>query len=75
MIYELQVIHDSKESKLPLLVYMSRERRPSRPHRFKAGALNALVSKVFLEYFFLCFVHKIFRVHSRFVVFGRKVLL
>ncbi|KAL0376734.1 UNVERIFIED_CONTAM: Cellulose synthase-like protein G2 [Sesamum calycinum] len=30
-------------SKLPLLVYMSREKRPSRPHRFKAGALNALL--------------------------------
>ncbi|KAM3356508.1 cellulose synthase-like protein G3 [Capsicum galapagoense] len=38
-----EVIHDNKESKLPLLVYMSRERRPSCPHRFKAGALNALL--------------------------------
>ncbi|XP_016492090.1 quillaic acid 3-O-glycosyltransferase CSL1-like [Nicotiana tabacum] len=47
----VEVIHDNmknerfedKQSKLPLLVYMSRERRPSRPHRFKAGALNALL--------------------------------
>ncbi|KAL0388467.1 UNVERIFIED_CONTAM: Cellulose synthase-like protein G3 [Sesamum radiatum] len=45
------VIYDNKNnegakddhSKLPLLVYMSREKRPSRPHRFKAGALNALL--------------------------------
>ncbi|KAH0641244.1 hypothetical protein KY285_037830 [Solanum tuberosum] len=39
----IEVIHDDKESKLPQLVYMSRERRPSSPHRFKAGALNALL--------------------------------
>nr|XP_025884638.1 cellulose synthase-like protein G2 isoform X2 [Solanum lycopersicum] len=39
----IEVIHDNKESKLPQLVYMSRERRPSSPHRFKAGALNALL--------------------------------
>ncbi|OIS98865.1 cellulose synthase-like protein g3 [Nicotiana attenuata] len=47
----IKVIHDNmkiegcedKQIKLPLLVYMSRERRPSRPHRFKAGALNALL--------------------------------
>ncbi|XP_019253983.1 PREDICTED: cellulose synthase-like protein G3 [Nicotiana attenuata] len=47
----VEVIHDNmkiegcedKQIKLPLLVYMSRERRPSRPHRFKAGALNALL--------------------------------
>lgn len=31
------------EPKLPLLVYVSREKRPSYPHRFKAGALNALL--------------------------------
>lgn len=50
----LQVIHgdtymddnenDEESTKMPLLVYVSRERRPSKPHRFKAGALNALVS-------------------------------
>lgn len=28
---------------MPLLVYVSREKRPSHPHHFKAGALNALV--------------------------------
>lgn len=39
--------HDSKseikQTMLPLLVYVSREKRPSQPHHFKAGALNALV--------------------------------
>ncbi|OVA05277.1 Cellulose synthase [Macleaya cordata] len=30
-------------SDLPRLVYVSRERRPTYPHRFKAGALNALL--------------------------------
>ncbi|XP_051129337.1 cellulose synthase-like protein G3 [Andrographis paniculata] len=43
----VEVIHDSKTddggSKLPLVVYVSREERPSYPHRFKAGALNALL--------------------------------
>ncbi|KAL0457064.1 UNVERIFIED_CONTAM: Cellulose synthase-like protein G3 [Sesamum latifolium] len=47
----VEIIYDNKKnegtmddhSKLPLLVYMSREKRPSRPHRFKAGALNALL--------------------------------
>ncbi|KAL7105421.1 hypothetical protein ACP275_07G043100 [Erythranthe tilingii] len=48
----IEVIYDNKNnegtmnnelSKLPLLVYVSREKRPSRPHRFKAGALNALL--------------------------------
>ncbi|KAF8401836.1 hypothetical protein HHK36_012782 [Tetracentron sinense] len=29
--------------KMPLLVYVSRVKRPSYPHRFKAGALNALL--------------------------------
>jgi hypothetical protein len=29
---------------MPLLVYVSREKRPAWPHHFKAGALNALVS-------------------------------
>ncbi|KAB2009430.1 hypothetical protein ES319_D10G166200v1 [Gossypium barbadense] len=31
------------ELEMPLLVYVSRERRPSKPYRFKAGALNALL--------------------------------
>ncbi|PIN11330.1 Cellulose synthase (UDP-forming) [Handroanthus impetiginosus] len=48
----VEVIHDNmkndgtmddKYSKMPLLVYVSREKRPSRPHRFKAGALNTLL--------------------------------
>ncbi|KAL5747072.1 hypothetical protein ACOSQ2_024369 [Xanthoceras sorbifolium] len=43
----VEIIHenkiDEKESKLPLLVYVSRERRASYPHRFKAGALNTLL--------------------------------
>ncbi|XP_074354970.1 cellulose synthase-like protein G2 isoform X2 [Apium graveolens] len=45
----VQVINDNRGStdendiKMPLLVYVSRERRPSYPHRFKAGALNALL--------------------------------
>ncbi|CAI9771279.1 unnamed protein product [Fraxinus pennsylvanica] len=46
----VEVIYDTKKnegvedkSKMPLLVYVSRERRPSRPHRFKAGALNSLL--------------------------------
>jgi len=28
---------------MPLLVYVAREKRPSHPHHFKAGALNVLV--------------------------------
>jgi len=28
---------------IPLLVYIAREKRPSHPHHFKAGALNVLV--------------------------------
>ncbi|XP_059446004.1 probable cellulose synthase A catalytic subunit 8 [UDP-forming] [Corylus avellana] len=30
------------QAKMPLLVYVSREKRPSHPHHFKAGALNVL---------------------------------
>ncbi|KAL8263572.1 hypothetical protein R6Q59_021702 [Mikania micrantha] len=33
--------HD--QTKIPLLVYVSREKRSSHPHQFKAGALNALI--------------------------------
>jgi len=32
-----------EQVKLPFLVYVSREKKPSQPHHFKAGALNALV--------------------------------
>ncbi|KAL8525078.1 hypothetical protein ACS0TY_014614 [Phlomoides rotata] len=48
----VEVIYDNKknegirvddEPKLPLVVYVSREKRSSYPHRFKAGALNALL--------------------------------
>lgn len=42
----IEVIHDNtsevEQVELPLLVYVSREKRPSRPHHFKAGALNVL---------------------------------
>ncbi|GMN68342.1 hypothetical protein TIFTF001_037397 [Ficus carica] len=34
---------DDEGSRLPTLVYMSREKRPNWPHNFKAGALNALI--------------------------------
>ncbi|GKF02285.1 cellulose synthase-like protein G2, partial [Tanacetum coccineum] len=45
------IIHDNQKSgsndgdkvQMPLLVYVSREKRPSLPHRFKAGALNTLL--------------------------------
>ncbi|KAL0348982.1 UNVERIFIED_CONTAM: Cellulose synthase-like protein G3 [Sesamum angustifolium] len=32
-----------KEERMPLLVYVAREKRPSQPHNFKAGALNVLL--------------------------------
>ncbi|TXG74484.1 hypothetical protein EZV62_003063 [Acer yangbiense] len=42
-----EIIHENKideeGSKMPFLVYVSRERRASYPHRFKAGALNTLL--------------------------------
>lgn len=43
-----QVIQENSSSeieqvKLPFLVYVSREKKPSHPHHFKAGALNVLV--------------------------------
>ncbi|KAG8370359.1 hypothetical protein BUALT_Bualt14G0108700 [Buddleja alternifolia] len=34
---------DPKQKEMPLLVYVAREKRPSHPHHFKAGALNVLV--------------------------------
>ncbi|KAL7210020.1 hypothetical protein ACSBR1_031569 [Camellia fascicularis] len=55
-----EVIHDNGkdgednngQTKLPLVVYVSREKRPSQPHNFKAGALNALISQslAFVQY-------------------------
>ncbi|KAF5962183.1 hypothetical protein HYC85_003392 [Camellia sinensis] len=36
-------VKNNYQTKMPLLVYVSREKRPSHPHRFKAGALNALL--------------------------------
>ncbi|KAF6163726.1 hypothetical protein GIB67_036186 [Kingdonia uniflora] len=47
----LQIIIDGRDSNavdadgcvLPTLVYLSCEKRPNRPHNFKAGAMNALV--------------------------------
>ncbi|CAK8577640.1 unnamed protein product [Lathyrus sativus] len=37
------IIDDVDNVKMPLLVYVSRERKPFSPHHFKAGALNALL--------------------------------
>ncbi|KAL0348965.1 UNVERIFIED_CONTAM: Cellulose synthase-like protein G3 [Sesamum angustifolium] len=34
---------DSGQQEMPILAYVAREKRPSRPHHFKAGALNALI--------------------------------
>ncbi|KAB2014691.1 hypothetical protein ES319_D09G244300v1 [Gossypium barbadense] len=34
---------EKDEVKIPILVYVSREKRPSRRHNFKAGALNVLL--------------------------------
>ncbi|XP_020547350.1 cellulose synthase A catalytic subunit 4 [UDP-forming]-like, partial [Sesamum indicum] len=34
---------DSNQREIPLLVYVAREKRPSHPHHFKAGALNVLL--------------------------------
>ncbi|KAL3828702.1 hypothetical protein ACJIZ3_017504 [Penstemon smallii] len=34
---------DSNTEEMPLLVYVAREKRPSHPHHFKAGALNVLI--------------------------------
>ncbi|KAJ9182237.1 hypothetical protein P3X46_006254 [Hevea brasiliensis] len=38
----VEVMQDNSYE-MPLLVYVSREKRPSHPHNFKAGALNALL--------------------------------
>ena len=37
----IEIIND--QPGMPLVVYVSRERRPSLPHKFKGGALNALL--------------------------------
>ncbi|XP_051125361.1 cellulose synthase-like protein G3 [Andrographis paniculata] len=34
---------DSNQKGMPLLVYVAREKRPSHPHHFKAGAINVLL--------------------------------
>ncbi|KAK6161367.1 hypothetical protein DH2020_004748 [Rehmannia glutinosa] len=34
---------DSDKEEMPVLVYVAREKRPSHPHHFKAGALNVLL--------------------------------
>ncbi|KAK6138743.1 hypothetical protein DH2020_027519 [Rehmannia glutinosa] len=34
---------DSSQKGMPLLVYVAREKRPSHPHHFKAGAINVLL--------------------------------
>ncbi|XP_059632393.1 cellulose synthase A catalytic subunit 4 [UDP-forming]-like [Cornus florida] len=34
---------ESDQAEMPLLVYISREKKPSHPHHFKAGALNVLL--------------------------------
>ncbi|BFG15497.1 hypothetical protein CerSpe_017720 [Prunus speciosa] len=36
-------IQENETKNMPLLVYVSREKRPSHPHYFKAGALNVLL--------------------------------
>ncbi|KAK6138732.1 hypothetical protein DH2020_027525 [Rehmannia glutinosa] len=36
--------NDSSQKGMPLLVYVAREKRPSHPHHFKAGAINLRVS-------------------------------
>ncbi|MED6173214.1 hypothetical protein PIB30_057149 [Stylosanthes scabra] len=38
---DVKIINEQPET--PLVVYVSRERRPSLPHKFKGGALNALL--------------------------------
>ncbi|KAJ0034364.1 hypothetical protein Pint_24635 [Pistacia integerrima] len=46
----VEVVHDSSDDvvgsdqvQMPLLVYVSREKKPPHPHHFKAGALNVLL--------------------------------
>ncbi|RWR85685.1 cellulose synthase-like protein H1 [Cinnamomum micranthum f. kanehirae] len=44
VIGEKEFYHD----KMPHLVYVRREKRPTHPHNFKAGALNVLVWLILL---------------------------
>ncbi|KAJ1287260.1 hypothetical protein BS78_03G417400 [Paspalum vaginatum] len=39
----VEIMGDDDDDDLPLLVYVSREKRPSWAHHFKAGALNAVL--------------------------------
>ncbi|KAK4482800.1 hypothetical protein RD792_009970 [Penstemon davidsonii] len=39
----IEVMSDAKANALPLLIYVSREKRPGHPHHFKGGALNTLL--------------------------------
>ncbi|KAE8670402.1 Cellulose synthase like G2 [Hibiscus syriacus] len=39
----IEVINEHPKEEMPLLVYVSREKRPSHHHSFKAGALNVLL--------------------------------
>ncbi|KAL3362474.1 hypothetical protein AABB24_015059 [Solanum stoloniferum] len=54
----IQVLLESGKDKdmtshgMPNLIYFSREKNTSSPHHFKAGALNALVSKKFHQFYF-----------------------
>jgi hypothetical protein len=43
---EKEELEEDEEKAMPLLVYVSREKRRASPHHFKAGALNALVDTV-----------------------------
>lgn len=47
----MQENDDVDNVKMPLLVYVSREKKPSNPHHFKAGALNVLVRLIFITCF------------------------
>ena len=52
-------LEENEAKDMPLLVYVSREKRPSHATHFKAGALNVLVSTSLLllhiTYKYLCF--------------------
>ena len=41
---------DIDGGRLPTLVYMAREKRPQWSHKFKAGAMNALVRFQLLKF-------------------------
>ncbi|KAG5560310.1 hypothetical protein RHGRI_003563 [Rhododendron griersonianum] len=48
-VYIDEASQEDKAEEMPLLVYISREKRPSLPHHFKAGALNVLVGFLYLS--------------------------